>query len=170
MKLVWRTISNFDSVTMQFSIVDVASVFFICKSLNPSKYETNLWSKHVNIVRLAEPIRRWVRWRTQVFKIEGFVCKPFLPSPPPPHSFIFWLSFYFSRGQNGESRSPPCLSAAPARFSHFFLLNDFSPLSRSLEQAINLPEIVSSFMPVHPKQWFGTVSVCLFPDLRNYQL
>ena len=28
-----------------------------------------------------------------------------------------------------------CLSPAPARFSHFFLLNDFSPLSRSLEQA-----------------------------------
>ena len=27
------------------------------------------------------------------------------------------------------------LSPAPARFSHFFLLNDFSPLSRSLEQA-----------------------------------
>ena len=30
---------------------------------------------------------------------------------------------------------PPCLSPAPTRFSHFFLLNDFSPLSRSLEQA-----------------------------------
>ena len=30
---------------------------------------------------------------------------------------------------------PPCLSPTPARFSHFFLLNDFSPLSRSLEQA-----------------------------------
>ena len=28
-----------------------------------------------------------------------------------------------------------CLSPAPAHFSHFFLLNDFSPLSRSLEQA-----------------------------------
>ena len=25
---------------------------------------------------------------------------------------------------------------SPRRFSHFFLLNDFSPLSRSLEQAI----------------------------------
>ena len=30
---------------------------------------------------------------------------------------------------------PPRLSPAPARFFHFFLLNDFSPLSRSLEQA-----------------------------------
>ena len=30
---------------------------------------------------------------------------------------------------------PPCLSPAPVRFSHFFLLNDFSPPSRSLEQA-----------------------------------
>ena len=70
-----------------------------------SQYETNLWSTNVNIVRLAEPIRRCVRWRTQVFKIEGFVCKRFLPSPPPPPSFIFWLSFHFSRKQNRKSRS-----------------------------------------------------------------
>ena len=55
-----------------------------------SQYETNLWSTHVNIVRLAEPIRHCVRWRTQVFKIKGFVCKRFLPSPPP-------LSFFGSR-------------------------------------------------------------------------
>ena len=64
------------------------------------QYETNLWSTHVNIVRLAESIRRCVRWRTQVFKIEGFVGKRFLPSPPPPPSFIFWFSFHFSLGQN----------------------------------------------------------------------
>ena len=70
-----------------------------------SQHETNLWSTHVNIVRLAEPIRRCVRWRTQVFKIEGFVCKRFLPSPPPPPSFTFWLSFHFSRGQNRKSPS-----------------------------------------------------------------
>ena len=71
----------------------------------PSQYETNLWSTHVNIVRLAEPIRRYVRWRTQVFKIEGYVSKRFLPSPPPPPSFTFWLSFHFSRGQNRKSPS-----------------------------------------------------------------
>ena len=35
----------------------------------------------------------------------------------------------------GAVAAPPCLSPAPVRFSHFFLLNDFSPLSRSLEQA-----------------------------------
>ena len=29
----------------------------------------------------------------------------FLPSPPPPPSFIFWLSFHFSRGQNRKSHS-----------------------------------------------------------------
>ena len=39
------------------------------------------------------------------FKIEGFVCKRFLPSPPPSPTFIFWLLFHFSRGQNQESRS-----------------------------------------------------------------
>ena len=68
-----------------------------------SQYETNLWSTHINIVRLAEPITRCVRWRTQVFKIEGLVCKRFLPSPLP--SFIFWLSFHFPRGQNRKYRS-----------------------------------------------------------------
>ena len=55
-----------------------------------SQYKTNLWSTHVNIVRLAEPIRHCVRWRTHVFKVEQFVCKRFLPSPPP-------LSFFGSR-------------------------------------------------------------------------
>ena len=28
-----------------------------------------------------------------------------IPSPPLPLSFIFWLSFHFSRGQNRKSRS-----------------------------------------------------------------
>ena len=76
----------------------------LSRTIPSSQYETNLWSTHVNIVRLTEPIRRCVRWRTQVFKIEGFVCKRFLPSPPPPPTFIFWLLFHFSRGQNRESR------------------------------------------------------------------
>ena len=61
-----------------------------------SQYETDLSSTHVNIVRLAEPIRRCVRWRTQVFKIEGFVCKrflPFFPSPSPLFHFLALVSF-----------------------------------------------------------------------------
>ena len=37
--------------------------------------------------------------------------------------------------ERGRWRREKCLSPAPACFSHFFLLNDFSPLSRSLEQA-----------------------------------
>ena len=80
-----------------------------------TKHETNLWSTHVNIVRLAEPIRRCVRWRTQVFKIEGFVCKRFLPFPPPPPSFTFWLSFHFSRGQNRKSPSSVFLCSETKR-------------------------------------------------------
>ena len=40
-------------------------------------------------------------------------------------------------GKNG------CLSPVSARFSHFFLLNDFSPLSGSLEQA-------NIFLPSEP--------------------
>ena len=31
---------------------------------------------------------------------EGFVCKRFLHSLPPPPTFIFWLLFHCSRGQN----------------------------------------------------------------------
>ena len=34
-----------------------------------------------------------------------------------------------------QALPPPCLSPARACFSHFFLLNEFSPLSWSLEQA-----------------------------------
>ena len=65
------------------------------------------FDRHMSIFfDLAEPIRHCVRWRTQVFKIEGFVCKRFLPSPPPPPSFSFWLSFQFSLGQNRKSPSP----------------------------------------------------------------
>ena len=85
-----------------------------------SQYETNLWSTHDNIVRLAEPISRCVPWRTQVFKIKGFVCKRFLPSPPP--SFNFWLSFHFSRGQTGLSllRNQIEMLATQAKIYHFF--------------------------------------------------
>ena len=36
-------------------------------------------------------------------KSRGFICKSFLPSPPSPPSFIFWVSFHFSRGQNRKS-------------------------------------------------------------------
>ena len=85
-------------------------LIYVSPTIPSSQYETNLWSTHVNIIRLAEPITRCVRWRTQVFKIERFVCKGFLPSPPPPPTFIFWLVFHFSRGQNRESCSSVFLS------------------------------------------------------------
>ena len=80
-------------------------LIYVSRTIPSSQYETNLWSTHVSIALLAEPIRRCVRWRTQVFKIEGFFWKCFLPSPPPSPTFIFWLLFHFSRGQNEESRS-----------------------------------------------------------------
>ena len=88
-------------------------LIYVSCTIPSSQYETNLWSTHVNIVWLAEPIRRCVRWRTQVFKIEGFVCKRFLPSPPPPPTFIFWLLFRFSLVQNRESRSSVFLCSEP---------------------------------------------------------
>ena len=90
-------------------------LIYVSRTIPSSQYETNLWLTHVNTVRLAEPIRHCVRWRTQVFKIKGFVCKRFLPSPPPPPTFIFWLLFHFSRGQNRESRSSVFLCSETKR-------------------------------------------------------
>ena len=40
-----------------------------------------------------------------------------------------------------KEQSENCLSPAPARYYHFFLLSDFTPLSRSLEQATVTPFI-----------------------------
>ena len=80
-------------------------LIYVSRTILSSQCETNLWSTHINNVRLAEPIRRCVSWRTQVFKIEGFVCKRFFLSPPPSPTFIFWVLFHFSLGQNRESRS-----------------------------------------------------------------
>ena len=90
-------------------------LIYVSRTIPSSQYETNLWSTLVNIVRLTELIRRCVRWRTQVFKIKGFVCKRFLPSPPPPPTFVFWLLFHFSRGQNWESRSSVFLCSKAKR-------------------------------------------------------
>ena len=57
--------------------------------------------------RLAEPIRRCVRWRTQVFKIEGFVCKRFLPSPsPPPPPLSFFGSRFICRSVKTKNPLP----------------------------------------------------------------
>ena len=50
------------------------------------------------------------------------------------------------------------LSPAPARFSHFFLLNDFSPLSRSLEQAKGLPT-KGFLLPTYRRRYFLFVSM-----------
>ena len=84
------------------------------------QYETNLWSTHVNIVRLAEPFRRCIRWRTQVFKIEGFVCKrffPSFPSPSPSPLFHFLALFSFLVWPTRESRSSVflCSETKPKR-------------------------------------------------------
>ena len=51
------------------------------------------------IVRLTEPIRRCVRWRTQVFEIEGFLqAFPSFPSPSPsPHFHFLALVSFLAR-------------------------------------------------------------------------
>ena len=58
------------------------------------------YDRHMSIF---QPITSSVRWRTEVFKIKGFVRKRFLRSPPPPPSFLFLLSPHFSRGRNAEN-------------------------------------------------------------------
>ena len=70
-----------------------------------SQYKTNLWStrQECSTSRANQVLRLLA---SGVFKIPGFVCKRFLPSPPHPHSFVFFgLSFHFSRGQNRKSCS-----------------------------------------------------------------
>ena len=44
-----------------------------------------------------------LRWRTQVFKIEWFVCKRFLPSPPPPPLSFFGSHFISRAAKTGLS-------------------------------------------------------------------
>ena len=57
------------------------------------------FDRHMTI--LFEPISRCVRQRTQIFKVKGFVCKRFLPSPPP---LSFFDSHFISRtGKTGLS-------------------------------------------------------------------
>ena len=72
-----------------------------------SRYETNLWSTHINNVRLAEPIRRLVCWRAGFSKSRGLsaIKRSFLSHYPPPPPPFFRLSYHFSRGQNRKSRS-----------------------------------------------------------------
>ena len=65
-----------------------------------------IWSTHVNIVQLAEPISRYmyVYWRMQVFKIEGFVCKHFLSSPPLPQFPVFGSCSFLTWPENPVPR------------------------------------------------------------------
>ena len=62
----------------------------VCKQACP------FWSydRHMSIINVAlvQPLTSSVRWRMEVFKIQGFVRKRFLPSPPPPP-----LSYFGSR-------------------------------------------------------------------------
>ena len=73
-------------------------LIYVSRTIPSSQYETNLWStRHVNIARLAEPIRRCVRWwRTRVFKIEGFCLQAF-PSFPSPYFHILALVSFLAR-------------------------------------------------------------------------
>ena len=74
---------------------------------------------------------------------------------------------------------PPCLSPAPARFSYFFLLNDFQfppnfpPPSRSLEQATfaPVPPIVTSSIDWWFDYWYCmhySSAAALLPDLALF--
>ena len=63
-----------------------------------------IFDRHVNYVRPAEPIRRPICWQAWFLKSQGlFASVSFLPLPSP--SFIFWLSFHFLHSQNQKSRS-----------------------------------------------------------------
>ena len=80
--------------------------------------------------------KAWCRCKVVVLLIKPIAFLPFsLPSASSllklPKAKIRRARLGKGGGGGGRSVSPQ----APARFSHFFLPNDFSPLSRSLEQA-----------------------------------
>ena len=73
-------------------------VFFV--NFSPALYYLNAWNR-----LLAEPIKRYVRWRTQVFKSRGLSASvSFLPLPLPPLSFFG--SCFISRAAKTENPVP----------------------------------------------------------------
>ena len=93
--LLWRAV-----LQKTLSVNPHSEIKAFCKQPSNASQVWVLWSTHVNKIRLSQPIASSVRWRTEVFKIQGFVCKRFLPSPAP---FPFLAQHHFSRGQNSEN-------------------------------------------------------------------
>ena len=59
-----------------------------------SQYETNLWSTHVNIVRLAEPTGAAFACERRFSKSRGLSASvSFFPSPSPHFHFLALVSF-----------------------------------------------------------------------------
>ena len=87
-----------------------------CKQLSNASEVWVLWWTHVNNIRPTQPITSSVRWRTEVFKIQGFdVCKRFLPSSPhPPLSFLA-LAPFFARAKHWKSHSTVFLCSQTPR-------------------------------------------------------
>ena len=63
-----------------------------------------LWSTHVNNAWLVQPLTSSVRWL--VFKIQGFVRKRFLSSPPPPPLSYFGSRPNFARAKYRSGSVP----------------------------------------------------------------
>ena len=57
-------------------------------------------------IQLAQPIRCYVHWRTQVFKIEGFVFLPFIPLSLLLPPLSFFGSRFISRVAKTENPVP----------------------------------------------------------------
>ena len=105
----------------------------------------------------------------------GRVCEPnntwtafissFLPSPPPPPTFIFWLLFHFSRDQNRESRSSVFLCSETKRkrllslaIGNSLSLSQMSNPSCSLVNAIaQAKEIPAPILTQFPFSIFSNV-------------
>ena len=75
-----------------------------------------LWLTNVNNIGLAQSITSSLRCQTEVFKIQGFVCKRFLPSPLPPPSFLFLVLAPFStQTKHRKSHSWSFFASKPHR-------------------------------------------------------
>ena len=87
------------------------------------------------------------------------------PPPPPPPTFIFWLLFHFSRGQNRESRSSVFLCSETKRkrllsvaVENSLSLSQMSNASCSLVNAITqAKEIPAPILTQFPFSIFSNV-------------
>ena len=97
MPLIWAYIACLRSEREHFYFLEISWSFYPTYGLR-SKRLRAVSEQRTRTARKMAPIKERGGGREEKKETR------FLPSPPPTPSFIFWLSFHFSRGQNRKSR------------------------------------------------------------------